>query len=334
MKEPTLQPTNSKRKTSTVIESIDLTQQEKKRKTEYALSGPRDYQDLHKLHKSVQKKEIPSSLHSVVEKQPKYSYNEAGDHQLSFLDQSSAERRTSSSEYGNLDIENMISRRTSISNHDNERSFPGLEDRNKAISRGSEIFDDNDSMFSEAIVGLADSQELQMTSPCDSSKLQHDRTQGAPIFNKEPAEADLALEFSPAITAVSPKHTPRESAQSQHKAEAMPVRAPFFEATSSPEASRWRSDLHDRDIVRVDEAAPVAKEEHHNLYGEILNLLDMPVANDKESSEPKDHYGATKQTQQPIETKQKDPKTTLRDFNDLQPWLLQEFGNIVELVDE
>src|SRR5690242_3134692 len=156
-----LQLTSSKRKTAAEIEELDLTQQEKKRKKEYAMNGPHEYRDLHSLHKSVQKEDMPPSLHSIMYTRPEYRYEEGGEYQLSFLAQKNSERSKTSSDYGDLEFDELADKSSAAQGHQRtsyEMTSLPYFDRESVAPGGSETYGENDSMFGEALVGLADSQ--------------------------------------------------------------------------------------------------------------------------------------------------------------------------------
>ena len=328
-----LQLTAPKRKKSAVIEELDLTQQEKKRKTEYAINGPRDFRDLHKLHKSVQKTEVPSSLHSVMHKKPAYGYGEGGEYQLSFLSQSTATRKKSSSEYGDLDIDEIAS---DSKDHVEPSSYDDLASlyfpvKAPVATHGSETFGDNDSMFSDAMVGLADSQDLQMSSGMDKTA------------------ADMSL---PDIATDSkvPKHGLGTQEKLDHRKKPTQYRTPFLEATSSPEkpglatpaqAALYNKNIHRplRSISNNKQVASASNNESGNrdFHGDLLDLLGSPPTNNHKLNNIKQPEPVPTSYPQPDtaqRAEEKKPKEVPDKFKDLQPWLFQEFGDLVELVSD
>ena len=331
-----LQLTAPKRKKSAEIEELDLTQQEKKRKTEYAINGPRDFRDLHKLHKSVQKTEVPFSLHSVMHKKPAYGYGEGGEYQLSFLGQPTTTRSKSSSEYGDLDIDEIASDpkdHVEPSSYDESASlfFPV---KAPVATHGSETFGDDDSMFSDAIVGLADSQDLQISTGMDE------------------AFADMPL---PDVTTDSkiPEHGLETQAELEHGRKPTQHRTPFLEATSSPEKSRptspapaqitlYRKNLH-KPLRSVSNSEQAASASHNNsdnrdVYGDLLDFLDSPPPNNTEVTNIKQIEPVAMSHPQPgtfqKAEEKKEPKEVPDKFKDLELWLFQEFGDLVELVSD
>lgn len=332
----------SKRKTSHAIEELDLTQQEKKRKTAYAISGPRDYRDLHNLHKSVQKNDMPAPLHSVMTKKPAYCYGEGGEHQLSFLSQPATARPKTSSEYGDLQFDDFTAEPSALQTEQFDsidltaQHFPS---KAPVASRGSDTFDDDDSLFSDAIVGLADSQDLQGHDPGPSS-----------LHNNEARDAiDVAQDFTDVDFPTDHDSAGTQAASSSQLKQPRKTRAPFFESTSSPQQTQTfkptqSTPQRDRRESHQDKAAMTLRhhaapeedgDEDEDVYSDFLSMLDMPfAADDKENiagCDPPVKHGPPVLL---IETEQDEPEQMPEGFKDLQPWLFQEFGDIVELVDD
>ena len=350
-----LQLQASKRKSSTAIEELDLTQQEKKRKNKYAISGPRDYRDLHNLHKNIQKKDMPASLHSVMKKKPAYCYGEGGEHQLSFLSQPSASRPKTSSEYGDLQFDDFTygpsATQNRITNSDDLASLH-FSNRAPVPSRSSDTFGDDESIFGEAIVGLADSQDLQGTKMMGTSSMQENEAHDAIDVAEDFTNVDfpMNLDFAPKedVSSDLPRQAACTAEQQDRFTQPVNTHAPFFEATSSPDQSRHfkpaKSLRQDRGLRDLQQEKAVVSTPHHaardededkDVYSDLLNKLDMPLAaNDKENITSVHRPAKAKAPVQPIKTEQDQPEQIPEGFKDLQPWLFQEFGDIVELVDE
>lgn len=363
-----LQPQASKRKSCLApVEELDLTQEEKKRKTEYAISGPRDYRDLHSLHKNVQNQDLPVSLHSVMNKKPAYCYGGGGEHELSFLSQSISARPKTSSEYGDLQLDDFPTEASTYqyepTGSDNLASLP-LSKKTPAASRDSDTFDDDDSMLGEAIVGLADSQDLQWAKVMGAtSRPKHRAREDIDVAdNLIDAELFTGTGFTAGQDASSdlPKEVTRTTGHHGRHTQPARARAPFLEATSSPEQSRHfrqaTSMLQDRVVCESQQgrAAPPPQPGHatkdmteeyeteeEDECSDLLNMLDLPLqADNKDNKDNNDRLASAhpparvEPAAQSVEIKQEKAKQSSEDGGDLQPWLLQEFGDIVELVDE
>ncbi|KAF2276928.1 P-loop containing nucleoside triphosphate hydrolase protein, partial [Westerdykella ornata] len=100
-----LQLTASKRKASSDIQTLDLTQPEKKQKSHSLTKPPRDIRNLNELHKKVLPKDPPASLSAITHTKPAYCYVAGGEHDLSFLGTGSVVGRgetVTSTDYGDL----------------------------------------------------------------------------------------------------------------------------------------------------------------------------------------------------------------------------------------
>lgn len=348
-----LRLTSTKRKTAAEIEELDLTHQEKQRKREYAINGPHDYRDLHNLHRSVQKKDMPPSLHSVMHKPPAYQYNEGTDYRLSFLAQTSPVKSETSSEYGDLKYDELPDESSAIlvrRRLSDQVTSLQYADKAPAISGGSETFGDDDSMFSEAIVGLADSQDLQGTDITGASIMRNHDAHGYNDEKDDYNDVDFPIEFG-FTTAEDSSHglARRAIEASDEDRQTIPrsVQAPFIEAMSSPEQSRHfksaapvsqgRGSRGFQQVEGGHQQRPLTsseKDDDGDIFSDLLNSLDKQSPTFRESIAAKKVPPNLKTTANNAEGKKKEPQKIPGSFQDLQPWLFQEFGDIVELVDE
>ena len=333
-----LQLTVSKRKTSTFVEEIDLTQEEKKRKINYAATGPRDYRELHQLHKTIQKTDPPSTLHSVMHKKPEYCYSQGGEHALSFMDQYRKERPVSS-DYGDVPANAFAShfepsqKRHSVqdmiplSNGLDENDFHDYPARAPVASRGSDTFGDDDSLLGDAMIGLADSHSLQeMQGPYNDvmgplEDALNDEYEAGFQDDDFPIDLDFTMnddhnwDGTDGVRAMTPP--PVSKAVMQRSL------TPFLDSTSSPKSQ-------------------------HNSFEPVKAMLENPDLH--ESTQPKVTDGKLRQMSSVKAVFTSDPEvldlTDMFDdapleekpvpeaFKGLQPWLFQEFGDIVEIVEE
>ncbi|KAF1936968.1 ATP-dependent DNA helicase MER3 [Clathrospora elynae] len=339
-----LQLTSSKRKSSAPIEELDLTQQEKKRKAEYGTNGPRDYRDLHQLHKNIQGKDLPSSLHSVLHRKPAYCYSQGGDHNLTFMDQPAAERSQASSDYGDVQFDELSSHydqpRQTQMQQDLIQSSGGLDPEDYYIdypatapvaSRGSDTFGDDDSLLGDAMIGLADLQTLQRASEGDydimqplEESLDYENQAGYPD-DDYPTSIDFSANDLDNYHAFEEVQTPVQEASS-HIVPAWKSRPLFYNSTSSTQPE-YRGFTPAKTMLAYPElggfmqlrsAPPVTRpsvnKQATDVDDDVLDILDMF------EDEPMND-GSAKEKPVPDA------------FKDLEPWLFKEFGDIVELVD-
>jgi ATP-dependent DNA helicase HFM1/MER3 len=339
-----LQLTTSKRKSSAPIEELDLTQQEKKRKADYGTNGPRDYRDLHQLHKTVQGKELPSSLHSVMHKKPEYCYSQGGEHSLSFMEPPACKRPRTSSDYGDAPFEDLSFHHDALKETHAQQDLVQLSDGDEpedymnypatapVASRGSDTFGDDDLLLGDAMIGLADSQNLQGASK-DSHDVMHPLEQaldyqdqmgyGADSYQMD---VDLAEYDHDTYKTFEEECIPVEAAPSP-KQPSMMSKSLFFHSTSSPQtergsfkpAKRMLKGPELRELKQPKVISPIqrpsARKQPVQVEDDVDDILDMF------DEEPLNDVPAK---ENPV------PEA----FKDLEPWLFQEFGDIVELVDE
>jgi ATP-dependent DNA helicase HFM1/MER3 len=338
-KQSKLQLTASKRKVSSAIEELDLTQQEKKKKADYGNNGPRDYRDLHQLHKNIQKKDPPATLLSVMHKKPAYCYSQGGDYNLSFLQQPGTGYTDGSSDYGDVPLDDLsphFEPSQPMTSQQNPVRFNEDMDTNDYMdypatapvtSRGSDIFGDDDSLLGDAMVGLADSQNLQQTRNDNHDSM--DTLEEALNMEYEGSlhDDDIPMDIEYAVNADNDwsmrDEAPKTPVVSAPKFSTQNRQLPFAESSSSP-------------YRRPNDFKPAKT----MLKGPELQELKQP-----KTIPPRTRVEASKMiVEEDIDVLDllddfddgpvKEVKPVTEGFRDLQPWLFQEFGDIVELVDE
>ncbi len=342
-----------KRKKPVVIEEIDLTQREKKQKKDYSIDGPYDYRELHGLHNRVQKKRVPSSLHSVMHTRPLYQYGEDGEHQLSFLDHAIAARQDTLSKYGvseqkELEVEASLAQ--DQQHHAGTSSSHFHSVKSPAVSGGSDAFDDDDSIFREAIVGLTDSEDLQRAVLQSHPESSDKKRAAVGLFEERP---DLKFPATPDFAAVedsssSPaKRTPASPGYQSYQVRQQNLQGPFLEMSSSPEKSTHFAsvvpELQCKQSLKISdsdaEAQPLAlstraDSDEGDVYSNLLDLLDLPLPANEDDAGAEQAPVALDNQSESSKQEIQEPKQVLSSFRDLEPWLFQKFGDIVDLVDE
>lgn len=329
-----LQLTATKRKISSMVEELDLTQDEKKqRKTEYTRSGPRDYRDLHQLHKSVQKKEPPSTLHSVMHNKPAYCYSQGGEHKLSFLQQPSTQGEELS-DYGEDGLSELPS--------DFDVMGPGFfprdsteqdaamvademttnPDMRPASAYGSDTFGDEDSLLGDAMIGLADSQNLQSMNDANAESWQS-ADQGESMDLRmaiQDENFDIGIDESTFYNShffeEGDDQTKGPASTIQAPAQKHQARGPFLDSTSScgpvtmthePAVSTFAQPVANASSSMVRPGAA------QKLEVTELGTLDLLEAMGSPSIKEELFVPAA--------------------FEGVEPWLFHEYGDVVELVD-
>ncbi|KAF2830323.1 hypothetical protein CC86DRAFT_284183 [Ophiobolus disseminans] len=339
-KQSKLQLTASKRKISSAVEELDLTQQEKKKKADYANNGPRDYRDLHQLHKNVQKKDPPSTLLSVMHKKPEYCYSQGGDYNLSFLQQQDTRPSGNSSDYGEIPLDDELSTHfeqsqpattqqdlINFSKDMDESDLINYPATAPVASHGSDTFGDDDSLLGDAMIGLVDSQDLREVNNTSNSM---DTLEGAINEEYEAGfqDDDFPTDVGDAINDDTGwqmrEETPVTPLVPARKPSTQKTRMPFNDSTSSARPHFKHSkptkpmlQVSEPDVLEHPKDAPRAshsKPGHKLAEVEDIDVLDL--------SDDFDDPPA------------KAVKPVPEAFKDLEPWLFAEFGDIVELVDE
>jgi ATP-dependent DNA helicase HFM1/MER3 len=330
-----LQLTATKRKISSDIQELDLTQENKKQKANYAKNGPKDYRELHQLHKTIQRKDPPSTLHSVMHTKPAYCYSQGGEHNLSFMQQPNARLSVDPSDYSDIPMDDLDTHwdgmqpaaKQSDLHPTSSNGFLGFTGTAPVASRASDTFGDDDSLLGDAMVGLADSQTLQALDKVDDDIMQ-------------PLENALDLEYETGFygddytldldgTAYDDvdsqlyEDAPTTPLASARNRPARKSRTPFDDSTSSAQPPK-------RDF----------KPAKAMLNGSELESLRKP----KIAHSTTDHKTSDKMVENDIDVLDlldtfedesvKEDKTVSEQFKGLEPWFVQEFGDIVELADE
>ncbi|KAI4710905.1 hypothetical protein J4E89_004495 [Alternaria sp. Ai002NY15] len=332
-KQTKLQLTASKRKISAPIDELDLTQQEKKQKADYGTNGPRDYRGLHQLHKTIQGKELPSSLHSVKYTKPAYCYSQGGEHSLDFMGRSAAELHSASSDYGEFQFDeppadsnhppHQSAQQSSLGDTQESDVYMDYEPAAPVASHESDAFDDDDSVLREAFIGLADSQNLQEVRESDTNTMQ-------PFENVIDddymgyGEGDKQMDSS---LINSEDHVPQKPEFSHpdypRKAQINSSRSPFFDSEDSAE-------------LEIANAIPAKVFTSPDMQQRTATPRVLHTAGDQQDACVDDEMAGILNMfgDEPAVISTVAEKPVPEAFKDLEPWLFQEFGDIVELVDD
>lgn len=336
-----LQLAVSKRKTSSTMDELDLTREEKKKKANYAVNGPRDYRDLHQLHKTVQKKDPPSTLHSVMHTKPAYCYSQGGDHSLSFMQQAGANHAENASDYGDAHFDELSSyfdaNHTSLTQHDMSELDAGIDSVDltdspataPVVSRRSDTFGDDDSLLGDAMVGLADSQILQETSETNDGTTRLFEAEQNMGFESGFYDDDFPMEMFDNTADDNHRHA-RESVTATAEVPVETVdaplhakRAPFYDSTSSPRPRP--NDVKPDTTLLGGLQADEVKQPQFNMSTSRNTQNNNAIADDVEVMDLLGIFD---------DEPAREEKAVPEGFKDLDPWLFEEFGDIVELVED
>ncbi|KAJ4371264.1 ATP-dependent DNA helicase MER3 [Neocucurbitaria cava] len=330
-----------KRKSSAVVEELDLTQPEKKTKAAIStINRPKDVRNLHQLHKFIQGEDPPSPLHSVMHTKPAYCYSQGGAHNLSFMGHPTVASSQASSDYGDIQFDdtsthliepsqNATADLVELGGSMNDDDYTDNAGTTQFPSRVSETFDDDDSLLGDAMVGLVDSQNLKdVGDEYGHIADDHEEMEGLadePSYEDEEFPMDIDLDAidshsAPKTMATSAPFYPRKGqaqglqslrANEMSKVPALHgclkpkesmLKGPKFKVLNQPKATPFVS--HDKLVTK-----PTEQE------NDVLDLLDMSEAQPKSNVVVKE-------------------ESVPESFKDLEPWLFQEFGDIIELADD
>lgn len=334
-----LQLNASKRKISSAVEELDLTREEKKRKADYAKNGSRDYRELHQLHKTVQKKDPPSTLHSVMHTKPAYCYSQGGEHNLSFLQSSGAGYLEDMSDYGDVQLEDLsphfdepqyMSSQLDI-DEQRDGSYPmgqvGYSATLSVASRGSDTFGDDDSLLGDAMVGLADSQTLQgmnegfgdaaprFEDALDTELEATRQDDDVPMHFGGAAQDDNDWRISDDVVTTD--------AVPVRDAPVYESRAEFYDSSSRPQP-RATNVKPDKSLLQVPELKDLRQPRASASSTSRVLASDKAVADDMEVLDLLDSFD-----DDPVMEEKQIPEA----FKGLEPWFYGEFGDVVELVE-
>jgi len=330
-KQTKLQLTASKRKISAPIDELDLTQQEKKQKADYGTNGPRDYRGLHQLHKTIQGKELPSSLHFVMYKKPAYCYSQGGEHSLDFMGPSTAEPHSASSDYGEFQFDepstdfdqHQSAQQNPLGDTQEPEDYMDYELAAPVASHESDAFDDDDSVLREAFIGLADSQNLQEIHESDTNTMQPFENvidDDYMVYGEGGKQMDSSLINSEDHVLQKPEFSHPDCPR---KAQIKSSRSPFFDSEDSAE-------------LEITNAIPAKALMSSDTQQRTATPGELRTAGDQQDACVDDEVAGMLNVfgDEPAVVSLVEEKLVPEAFKDLEPWLFQEFGDIVELVDD
>ncbi|KAK7179790.1 Sec63 Brl domain-containing protein [Paraphaeosphaeria sporulosa] len=333
-----LQLTASKRKSSAMVEELDMTRQEKRKKAEYARTGPKDFRELNKLHKSIQKKILPTSVSVAMHQKPSYCYGQGGTPDLSSHGmQSSFERPGSvlSSDYGDLGLDDFSEQSgvDRISNNTRGGMSMGITADQTDVDREMDPFGEEDSMLEDILLGVADFEDLQgpankgeigeeVSDPhkhvgYDMSYVEHRFSPPADSVSNSKVNVEQNVsDLSPIKVSI----VPREKGQSL-----------FLNDSSSSQTRNFETTYPIVESSKAEHCERESESYHENPTRVSKFFENNARSSDAEIKNPE-------KTEPQIFTKGEEEVTVndepiLEPYQGLEPWLFHEFGDIVEIVD-
>jgi ATP-dependent DNA helicase HFM1/MER3 len=279
---------------------------------------------------------------------PTYCYSQGGEHNLSFLQKPGAEISDDWSDYGDLPLDELSSHfdAPQSATHRNPLIRNGNEGTNNlmdyptagpVVSRRSDTFGDDDSLLGDVMIGLADSETLQAVTADNDDNTAH-RVIEVPDIEYDaafqdddfPMDVDFA-EDDPNDWSVC-ENAPTTHAVPTHYIAPHHRRVPFYDSTSSlnqltsdigaakPHSTGSRLQENMPPKPAMSGPNPNAPVEDDVDVMDLIDILDDPV-NVLDVPDILDGAKVKK-------------KHVPEAFKELEPWLFEEYGDIVELVDE
>jgi ATP-dependent DNA helicase HFM1/MER3 len=266
---------------------------------------------------------------------PAYCYSQGGQHNLSFLQQPEASEQEELSDYGDLAFDEVSTHFDVASQMHTEQESDDMDaivhDQDLAhypatapvASRGSDVFDDQDSLFGDVVVGLADSETLQRQSGADDAIMDLPEWDQVSVID---LEADLQDDDLPAAAERGIAQD-SEHLTGQNEVAAAPVpsyksRAPFNDSTSS--SSGRPNDFKPATYLLRQPELEKLKQSNANSPEPRREPFEDHVTNENEVLDLFDEFDDYPAKEAPI---------IPEPYQGLQPWLYEEYGDIVEIVD-
>jgi ATP-dependent DNA helicase HFM1/MER3 len=336
-----LQLTTSKRKISSAIEELDLTREEKKKKkkTDPSNYEPKDCRELHQLHNNIHRETPPSALHSIMHTKPTYCYSQGGEHNLSFMQQPSAWCSADSSDYGDIPLDELLPQHHHPESINKQDDFIRMSDGLYAdefmdypatapvASRESDTFGDDDSLLGDAMVGLADSQTLQALCETNNAIMQPLEDAIDKAYEAELHDDSFCTNLGHSVNVIDSCHMHKDANITSYvPMNRTPTQKPCILSNDSTASSEERR----RDFKT---AKTMLK------YGELEELEESKASLPTSRHESSDKMAIDNSEALDVHDMFNDTSTAEQEpipdaYEGLEPWLLQEFGDIVEVVDE
>jgi ATP-dependent DNA helicase HFM1/MER3 len=208
------------------------------------------------------------------------------------------------------------------------------------VSRGSDIFGDDDSVLADAMVGLADSQNLQEINNSNGNGMRsvdealNDENRFSYEDDCFPMDVDLAefedvtrdsFERMPALT----DNAPMPSPVVKHAGKAF-----LFNSSSTPQSTfdgpePMKTAPNDLKSKESKHQGATSVNDRQTVYQRPNTVEEPSVPVEDEGFDILDICDDEPVNEAPAQAK---PVPDV--YKDLEPWLFEEFGDIVELVDE
>jgi ATP-dependent DNA helicase HFM1/MER3 len=320
-------------------------------KSDYAKDGPREFRKLDSLHRKVQKKSPPVSVSSITHTKPAYCYSTGGIHTLSFMESNTEPEREStpvSTDYGDLpsDGPSHFEDETGLKARNlypsqrydgTQIADPDTSVQDKLSGRNSEDYSDDDSLLADAMIGLADSQEIQNSSvrkkedfhtTYDDETLDFDDDLYK-LIDQNTTTNDCPQSTAKRIECTDMFGNDSISTVKASSQKNTPISSPHF--NGSKQRGKSKDFVSAKNMVS-NSVFQELKQSRDQVSSAMLSEKALKADKGKENSmSSATENMASKEGNE--ESRDMGPARDPR-LKDLEPWFFAEFGDIVELVDE
>lgn len=332
-----LQITASKRKSSANVEELDFTQQEKKQKLVPVDQRTKEYREPHQLHKSIQgQNDLPRSIYTVMSTKPAYCYSQGGEHKLSFMAQGDQDIQVAFSDYGDVQFDEVSSHFdhpvASFEERIPESVTQNLEDdldNDVPIphaTNDSEIFGDDDSVLGAAMVGIADSQWLGKNEMRDEERPGNSPEDFDFDFEADVVNDGCSMDIDHDLSILDQVRVPNRS---RHQ-----IMPQSQQQSKKKHGSFILNDSSTGPNNHVSSAAVEAGKSTENSQLKQPRVKAGLPAESEGEFDPEDEENM-QQVLDMLDDEPAVPGRVMPDaFRGLDPWVFQEYGDVVELVDD
>lgn len=330
-----LQLTASKRKASADVEELDLTQQNKKIKAGCAISTFSSHSGLRQLHETIRGTNFPGSLHLGLRTRLASSYSQGGKHDNLLLDQHAHKQTPTPSDYADVSLDGVspqFERRrfaeeqsitTQQSNALDYDDFTGYSIKAHIISRDPDTFDD------DAMTGLASSRTaVTGTGGFITGDIEALHMGNQPGLEEEETFAThVELEWLESAKQVALRMSEGQSGSQQHSERCC---QPMIHASDN--LSGLEPNVNGCESLKTNRIDADSKDLEQTRFSALTSKANSDGTScESEGTELPGHLSslAAQQVQEIVSQ----DLPLLNAFEDIEPWLFQEFGSIVELVD-
>lgn len=303
------------------------------RKTASPVPNPPDLKRLQSLHSKSQKRAPPSSITSVSRKRPQYSYASGTAPSLSFLPIKKPEvENPPSSDYGDAEMDDLPSALdfdVEVFMKDTRMDDAGI------VPFEEELYEETDSVLEDAMVGLADSQDI-ITAHIASQPQARTSNRVTPGTTRDGSLRSYATDPMKEADSVQTSKYPERVAVAPSKEKTLFVTG---DSSSSPvpDAARVSSNASEHSegklLKRVAErtSTPFQARPSKRFKGQAVELQGTHLDNENVAppAEPMKESGNADGLGPDIPEKD---STDQSQADSLDSWFLREFGDIVEIV--